>query len=139
MDNEQATEDFAAEYALDLQLGDVVALHGDLGAGKSFFARALMRALGVRDAAMPSPTFSLVQSYDGRDCPIVHMDWYRLQDAADVEMAGMTEYLVTPWIALIEWSERAPLLLPAHTQHITLDYVDLEAPESRMLTIHDHD
>jgi tRNA threonylcarbamoyladenosine biosynthesis protein TsaE len=120
--NEQETMDLARDFSKQLTAGSVVALSGDLGAGKSVFARALMRALGVTDAVMPSPTFAIVQEYAGRDHRIAHMDWYRLGGTEELEAIGVHEYMQPPWICVIEWPERADSLVPptAHRLHITM-------------------
>ncbi len=119
---EAETRAFAHAFARTLAPGDAVALHGDLGAGKSVFARAVMRALGVRDEAMPSPTFAIIQEYAGDGCRVAHMDWYRLSGAEELEAIGVRDYFRPPWICLIEWPERAPALLPATAIHVTLEY-----------------
>lgn len=122
--NETETVEIAIRLAASLAAGDVVALSGELGAGKSVFCRALMRALGVQDAALPSPTFSIIQEYDGANdgeyCRLAHMDWYRLGDAEEIEMLGVRDYFQPPWICLIEWAERAPVLLSESTIHVEL-------------------
>ncbi|MBF0281068.1 MAG: tRNA (adenosine(37)-N6)-threonylcarbamoyltransferase complex ATPase subunit type 1 TsaE [Zetaproteobacteria bacterium] len=132
--NEEETRKFAAQFSKTLQAGDTVALYGDLGAGKSFFARALMRTLGVTDHAMPSPTFTLIQTYEGQGCQVAHMDWYRLSSHEEVEMLGVQDYFIAPWIALIEWPTRAASLLPKETIHVTLTAVDNDMG-ARTLTI----
>jgi len=118
--SEAETRRAAADLAKTLKSGDVVALQGELGAGKSVFARALMRALGVNDAAMPSPTFTLIQTYEGQGCKIAHMDWYRLESAEEIELLGVREYFQPPWICLIEWPERAESLIPPDAIHVRL-------------------
>ncbi len=118
--NEAATHNAAQRWATRLQPGDCLALSGPLGAGKSVFARALMRALGVREAALPSPTFSLIELYETDTLRIAHMDWYRLGEAEEVWMLGVLEYFAPPWISIVEWSERAPELLPRHTHRLRL-------------------
>ncbi|MDQ6962703.1 MAG: tRNA (adenosine(37)-N6)-threonylcarbamoyltransferase complex ATPase subunit type 1 TsaE [Mariprofundaceae bacterium] len=123
--DEAATFAYAQQFASELKAGDCLALTGDLGAGKSVFARAIMRALGVEDEIMPSPTFSLIQSYQGAIHPVAHMDWYRLEGSEEILLAGAQEYLYAPWISLIEWPQRAWELLPAHSQRIHLEYADL--------------
>jgi tRNA threonylcarbamoyladenosine biosynthesis protein TsaE len=119
-DSESETCDFAADFSRSLKPGDVVALSGELGAGKSVFARALMRALGVNDEAMPSPTFAIIQEYLGRGCRVAHMDWYRLGCAEELEGIGVREYMQAPWITIIEWPERAASLLPPSTRHVSI-------------------
>ncbi len=129
LNNEQETCAFAQELAQTLKLGDVIALSGDLGAGKSVFARALMRALNVIDEALPSPTYAIIQEYDGQLasgelCKVAHMDWYRLSDAEEVEMLGVREFFEAPWIAIVEWPERALNTFPETLIHITLGYTE---------------
>jgi len=128
--NEAAMITLAKQLAADVQAGDCFALHGDLGAGKSFLARAMMRALGVTDEALPSPTFAIIQEYNAANqLKVAHMDWYRLEDSFDVVNLGVDEFFSPPWFTLIEWSERAPELLPKNTKHIhiTLDEKDINA------------
>ncbi len=134
LNNEAETRAFATDFAKSLKPGDCVALHGELGAGKSVFARALMRALGVSDKAMPSPTFSLIQEYTGNGCRVAHMDWYRLRSSEEIEMLGVNEYFQSPWICLIEWPERAPCLLPATSIRVILECID-DDPGARRLTL----
>jgi len=122
--NETETIAIATDFAASLQAGDVVALSGELGAGKSVFSRAVMRALGVSDEALPSPTFSIIQEYDGRDCRVAHMDWYRLDDGDEIAMLGVHDYFQPPWICLIEWAERADDLLAETAIHVSLACVD---------------
>ncbi|MBI1180487.1 MAG: tRNA (adenosine(37)-N6)-threonylcarbamoyltransferase complex ATPase subunit type 1 TsaE [Alphaproteobacteria bacterium] len=108
-----ATARIAQALAGRLRRGDVIALYGDLGAGKTAFARFLIQALGVEDE-VPSPTFTLVQTYpvDGRDFEAVwHFDLYRIDDPADVPELGMDEALETG-VTLIEWPERMGADLP---------------------------
>ena len=79
-----------------------------------------MRALGVTDEALPSPTFAIIQEYDADDCRVAHMDWYRLDDAAEIEMLGVRGFFLPPWICLIEWPERAADLLPEGTIQVLI-------------------
>lgn len=110
--NETATAYLMADLALLTGPGDVIALSGDLGAGKTAAARAMIRYL-ANDPALevPSPTFTLAQSYD-LPFPIVHADLYRINDASELEEIGLSP-LPEGTLALIEWPERAPDALPA--------------------------
>lgn len=132
LNSEEETCAYASNLASSLKSGNIVALQGELGAGKSVFARALMRALGVQDEAMPSPTFTLIQTYEGEGCRLAHMDWYRLEDADDIDMLGVHEYFIAPWISIIEWPERAPGLLPAGSIYIKLECVE-NSPDVRLV------
>ncbi len=137
IENEAAMIALAKQLVEDIQAGDCFALHGDLGAGKSFLARAMMRALGVTDEALPSPTFAIIQEYDANtELKVAHMDWYRLEDSFEVANLGVDEFFSPPWLTLIEWSERAPELLPKGTTHIyiTLDDTDINTRHVRIET-----
>lgn len=109
--DEPALARLASEVALMLSVGDLVALRGDLGAGKTTFARALIRALTQDDAReVPSPTFTLIQTYDTPRFALTHADLYRLQDAAEIDALDFDSALRTG-VVVVEWPERAPALL----------------------------
>ncbi|MCA6126325.1 tRNA (adenosine(37)-N6)-threonylcarbamoyltransferase complex ATPase subunit type 1 TsaE [Bradyrhizobium sp. WSM 1704] len=110
--NEAATSDLMADLALLIGAGDVVTLSGDLGAGKTAAARALIRYL-ADDATLevPSPTFTLAQSYELPSFALVHADLYRINDASELEEIGLSP-LPDDTVALIEWPERAPEAMP---------------------------
>ena len=118
--DEAATIALGEDLALALKAGDTIALSGDLGAGKSTFARAVIRAIADDPfLEVPSPTFTLVQSYDLR-VPVSHFDLYRLGDPAEVEELGLDE-LSTHGICLIEWPEKAQAYLPRRAVTLTLE------------------
>lgn len=109
--DEAETRQFGEDLALALKPGDCLALSGDLGAGKSTLARAFLRAMADDDdLEVPSPTFTLVQSYDLR-IPVAHFDLYRLGDASELDELGLEEAL-TDGICLVEWPENAIDALP---------------------------
>ena len=110
--DEAATIRFGEDMALAARRGDYIALSGDLGAGKSTFSRALIRAI-ADDAFLevPSPTFTLVQSYDLR-VPVAHFDLYRIADAAEIDELGFDEAL-SEGICLVEWPEKGFGALPS--------------------------
>jgi tRNA threonylcarbamoyladenosine biosynthesis protein TsaE len=103
--DEAATARLGAAIAGALQPGDAVLLSGPLGAGKSSLARSLIRALTTPDEPVPSPTFTLVQSYEGEGFPIAHFDLYRLAHASEVDELGLWDALDVG-AAVIEWPER---------------------------------
>ncbi|HET9903691.1 MAG TPA: tRNA (adenosine(37)-N6)-threonylcarbamoyltransferase complex ATPase subunit type 1 TsaE [Xanthobacteraceae bacterium] len=133
--DEQATLKLAAEIAPLLQPGDVVALWGGLGAGKTTFARALIRArAGDPRLDVPSPTFTLVQSYELASGTVVHADLFRLRHPEDLRELGWPE-LAEDAVLLLEWPERAGPLLPAGRLDIALALAPELGPEHRRLRI----
>ena len=105
--DDQATAALGARLAAALRPGDIVLLEGDLGAGKSALARAVIRALvGDPELEVPSPSFALVQPYQQAGWSILHADLYRLASAHDVDELGILEGGDT--LTLIEWAERVP-------------------------------
>ncbi|GAA4015933.1 tRNA (adenosine(37)-N6)-threonylcarbamoyltransferase complex ATPase subunit type 1 TsaE [Sphingomonas swuensis] len=97
--------DVGAALAAALRPGDVVALHGELGAGKTTLARAVLRALG-HEGEVPSPSFAIVQPYDRLALPVTHADLYRVEDPGELEELGLDEAL-DGGVLLVEWPERA--------------------------------
>jgi tRNA threonylcarbamoyladenosine biosynthesis protein TsaE len=104
--SESETLALAAEFAATLRAGDVVALRGPLGAGKTLFSRGVARALG-HEGPVSSPSYALVHEYEGR-LPIYHMDLYRLAPGSDWEEIGLDHYLDGRGVCLVEWPERLP-------------------------------
>ena len=120
--NEAATANLMSDLALLLNPGDVIALSGDLGAGKTFAARALIRYLASDDALdVPSPTFTLVQSYDLPALTVLHADLYRVNDPSELEEIGLFP-LPERSVALIEWPDRAGGALPDDRIEITFGH-----------------
>jgi tRNA threonylcarbamoyladenosine biosynthesis protein TsaE len=119
--DEAATDRFGAALARALRRGDALCLTGGLGAGKTTLARAVIRALTTPDEEAPSPTFTLVQAYDGREFPLAHFDLYRLQSAAEADELGLEEAL-DDGAAIIEWPERLGVNLPPDRLDIELAF-----------------
>lgn len=111
--NLEATRAWAREFAKTLHAPVTVALHGDLGMGKSEIARTIIKALRGEDTIVPSPTFTIVQNYDG----ISHFDLYRITDASELTEVGLP-YAIQNDITLVEWPDVAKGLLPNNTIHI---------------------
>lgn len=97
-----------------LVAGDVIALIGDLGAGKTHFVKGVAAAHGVDPATVSSPTFTIAHEYSGRT-PIYHLDLYRLEDTSELLRSGADDYIGGDGICLIEWPEKAESLLPQST------------------------
>ncbi len=132
--NPAATAALAEALSPALRLGDVVALRGVLGTGKTLFARAIIQALG-EPGEVPSPTFTLVQIYDQGPIPVWHFDLFRIAKAEEIYELGIEDAFVEA-ITLIEWPERLGALTPANRLEITFDSVD--DPQSRRLTMRGH-
>ena len=127
----------AVILAQKAKTGDVIALSGDLGAGKTVFAKAFVRALTNASEDVPSPTFTLVQIYDGHrngeELTIWHFDLYRLKSAEEIYETGFEEAL-SDGISLIEWPERAGSLLPRSRLTVHLE-APAGQPDKRNITI----
>src|ERR1700730_4850222 len=120
--NETASAPLMADLALLIGAGDVITLSGDLGAGKTAAARALIRYLaGDPEIEVPSPTFTLAQSYDLAPFPLIHADLYRINDATELEEIGLSP-LPEGVVVLIEWPERTPSALPPDRIDIALSH-----------------
>jgi N-acetylmuramate 1-kinase len=120
--NETATAHLMADLAMLIGPGDVITLSGDLGAGKTAAARAIIRYLAGDDTLeVPSPTFTLAQSYELAPFPLLHADLYRVNDASELEEIGLSP-LPEATVALIEWPERAPSALPQDRIDIALSH-----------------
>ena len=132
--DDAATARFGAALAASLKPGDVVSLAGDLGAGKTALARAIIRALASDPALdVPSPTFAIIQPYDTPKGPVLHADLYRLADAAEADELGLLDDPEA--IVLVEWASRAPQVAAAVNV-----WVELEIPpegEGRMVRVKD--
>ena len=116
------TEELGKKLGNALRKGDVVSLRGSLGAGKTVIAKGIARSLGIEEAIV-SPTFTLVQEYDGRE-KLYHLDIYRLSGDDEFESMGGEEFLYPDGITLIEWSEKIDDMLPDNTIYITVTIND---------------
>jgi len=131
--NLAATHALAARLAVVLQGGDVVALRGDLGAGKSELARLLIQARAGSALEVPSPTFTIVQDYSLEDLTIRHIDLYRIADPDELVELGLADGPDADEAWLIEWPERAAGRLAGTMLEIALE--EGEAPEARTARI----
>lgn len=112
-DSETSTDHFAVTCASSVTEGLTIALNGELGSGKTRFVRAFCQGLGIESSRVTSPTFVLMQLYQGTRWSVVHFDTYRLADADEFLALGADEYLLDPHhICLIEWAGRVDAVLP---------------------------
>ena len=110
--------------ASTLSPGAILALSGDLGAGKTAFVQGLARALGVRDpSVVRSPTFTLIAEYEAR-IPLIHMDLYRLHSREELDGLGLEDYFDGEGITVVEWADRFPGIMPDRAITIHLEIVD---------------
>ena len=140
LDDQAATAALAGRIAPLLRPGDLVALWGDLGSGKTSFARALITALppadpGAGPEEVPSPTFTLVQIYERLPAPVWHFDLYRIKDPEEVLELGFEQALAEA-VSLVEWPERLGPLLPEDRLDLRLEFGP--APEARLARLEGH-
>ena len=128
----EETEALGARLARALEPGAVVAFTGDLGAGKTAFVRGLARGLGVQDR-VTSPTFTVVNEYEGGRLPLFHFDLYRLGSADELFDIGWEDYLARGGVCAVEWSERMEELLEPGT--IRVDLRRGEDEDRRVITV----
>jgi len=122
------------DLAKKLAPGDVVALYGNLGSGKTTFTKGIGRGLGVEDPShINSPTFVLIKEYKGR-VPLCHIDLYRLDDLRDIEDLAIEEYIYGDWVTVIEWAEKMECLLPQRRISVRLK---LKGADKREVLVED--
>ena len=130
----EQTKQIAYDLAQTFVGGETLLLEGDLGAGKTHFAKGLAEGLGIADT-VTSPTFTLHNVYEGGRLTFNHFDFYRVDDPEEVEMLGLCEFFSTPdGVAAIEWSANVKNLLP--TKCITVNIAKLSDTE-RQITVTD--
>lgn len=127
----RATRELAARLARQLKPGTVLALTGELGAGKTTFVKGLARGLGIK-APVTSPSFLIVKEYHQGRLPLFHFDLYRLKKAAELGRESFLEYLDRAGVVVLEWADRLPELLPAGCLKLTFKWL---GPNRRALTL----
>ena len=113
----EETEAFAKEYAKTLVGGDVVLLDGEMGAGKTVFAKGVAKGLGVEEE-VTSPTYAYMNDYDGR---LFHYDCYRIESVEQAERLGLADYFELGGVCLIEWSQNIAPLLPPVVKRVRIE------------------
>lgn len=124
---------FGERLAATLQRGDVIALTGELGAGKTHLVKGLARGLGI-ETEITSPTFTLIHEHTGGAFSLFHIDFYRLDSAEEALKIGLDEYLESNGVTVIEWADKFSELIPQNARWIRLrvlenDLREIETPE----------
>lgn len=129
---DQETINLGRELGASLKEGDVIALAGELGSGKTCFTKGVALGLGVSPGiVVTSPSFSLVNEYEGR-CSLFHIDCYRLESLSDFLSTGLDEYFYQSGVVAMEWADRWPEILPSWSVNIEFTIVD---ERSRNITL----
>ena len=123
--NEQDTVQFGRQLAEQLEPGDIVALVGELGIGKTTLTRSIAEGLGVAEP-VTSPTFTIVKEYRSGRIPLFHFDVYRLRDGGELLETGAQEYFDAGGVCVVEWADQIAELLPDETKVIFLNYGEQE-------------
>ncbi len=114
------TEAFGRQFAEKIKLGDVIALTGDLGSGKTQFVKGLTAGLSAATAAT-SPTFTIIHEYSGGRLPTYHLDFFRVEDRQSAERLGLDDYFFGDGVSVIEWADRFPDLIPETARWISFE------------------
>jgi tRNA threonylcarbamoyladenosine biosynthesis protein TsaE len=133
LENEEATLDLGRKLAPKLAPGMLIKLRGSLGAGKTTFARGILRGLGF-EGRVKSPTYSLVELYELSRLDLYHFDFYRFEDPNELIESGLQDAFNETNVCIIEWPEKADKLLPAADIAVTLSMTD--CGRTAMLTAH---
>jgi len=132
------TQAFAKKFAAELRPGDVLALYGDLGAGKTFLVKAICRALHT-DEEPTSPTFTIINEYHAPDDLLIyHFDFYRIEHSAELVNLGLEEYFYADNICFIEWPEKIAGHLPPTRCDIHLSFIENQ-PQARKIRVYRSD
>jgi tRNA threonylcarbamoyladenosine biosynthesis protein TsaE len=116
----EETESFGRQFAGNVKPGDVLALTGELGSGKTQFVKGLCGALDCH-AACTSPTFTVIHEYTGGRLPIYHFDFFRIEDRQAAERLGLDEYFFGDGVSVVEWADRFPDLIPENAVWISFE------------------
>jgi tRNA threonylcarbamoyladenosine biosynthesis protein TsaE len=127
------TEALGGRLAGLLRPGDIVALYGDLGAGKTRLVQGICAALGIAPEAVSSPTFTLVNDYEGRTDPVDHLDAYRIRHIDEFYEMGYEEYFFGDGLCLVEWPERVEGLLPPDALRLRLRHLGADRREIELV------
>ena len=128
------TIDFGKDFAKNLEVGDIVCLEGDLGAGKTHFVKGIASYYGINTEKVSSPTFTLINEYSG-SIPIYHFDCYRLKSEQEALEIGIEEYLYGDGVSIIEWPSKIKGLIPKDAIQVEIKH---NGTSKRSINILDH-
>lgn len=118
----EETFSIACKFGEEIKRNTVIALHGDLGSGKTIFTKGLAAGMGIVDE-ITSPTFSLMEIYEG-DIPLFHFDLYRIENPGEFANLSFEEYWEGDGVSVIEWPEKAEEFIPGNRTNIYIEYID---------------
>ena len=116
---EQDTKEYARMLAESATAGDIICLDGDLGVGKTVFAKGFAEGLGI-DEPVVSPTFTIIHEYHSGRLPLYHFDVYRIEEPEEMDELGYEEYFFGDGVCLIEWASQVPEVIPQSAKHVTI-------------------
>jgi tRNA threonylcarbamoyladenosine biosynthesis protein TsaE len=128
------TEAIGRQLANDVDAGSVLALKGELGSGKTLFTQGLVAGL-ESDAAVTSPTFTIVHEYQGGRFPVYHFDFFRLENRESAVRLGLEDYFFGDGVSVIEWADRFPELIPEQARWISFE---IKSERQRIITLLHH-
>lgn len=131
INNERETKKFGVELGKTLKKGDVIALIGDLGTGKTTLSKYIGEGLGISEM-ITSPTFTIVQEYHSGRIPLYHFDVYRIKDLEEMFELGYEEYFYGEGVSIVEWADQIMEIMPKEAKMITIEYG--KNPDERIYT-----
>ena len=135
--NREETYELGVRLGREAKAGDIFAVTGDLGAGKTLFVKGFARGLGVKEE-LSSPTFNILKSYRSGRLPLYHFDVYRIEDISEMDETGYEDCFYGNGVTLIEWAEQIEALLPPETLRIRIERKPEKGPDYREITTDDH-
>lgn len=132
--SQKETRDFAREMAGRAVPDQVICLDGDLGVGKTVFAKGFAEGLGITEP-VTSPTFTILREYHTGRLPLYHFDVYRIEEEDEMEETGFYDFISAGGVTLIEWAERIPDLIPEDAIHVKIEKVPVKGFDYRRITV----
>ena len=130
----EETFDIGVRLGQEAKAGEVITLYADLGCGKTVLAQGIAKGLGI-DEYVNSPTFTIVQIYEGGRLPFYHFDVYRIEDPEEMQEVGFDDYIFGQGVCMIEWAELIEDILPDHARRITIEKDPAKGENYRVIKI----